>query len=578
MIYYIVSLLILTVIAFKFFGNSTPKDINKYKFLFRNDIFSSAKKETQKGSEKYQLAPVMRGKAYKPYYVYYPEKEQYLVCSRLEPFGFRRYDAYAPPFKKEITSHVLLDNKGEVLQSFDAEFNFSHRSGIFFTQDFYINWLDSGDTTKLSYAGVYNKDIKMNKIQFADKFRELYAKAAYTEYVNLRTKYSDDIGKGIVFKIKEEWHILLDAVMDSRIYAGNLKENERTGVHSYIYSLKFDYNDPDYKLINPYPQSPPLIKSVYLETNNSRPYRFNSKATHDGLKLVKYQKLSSTGWQGVAAIKGIPIFVPGTGEGIAYMKYKIGNETIHFKIPDVTKYDYRSVYNLGVRTFKIPTELQITAPLVFIESMQNFAHYQRIGGGVYVIKPCKISEYNVSSLPKGISEERYGKLPLSLQVALLDIEGTTELKTEEWYPEIKLLSNLKYLKITGMIAVLSEDISVLKKLEVLDLRSCGIKVIPNEIVELKELKILDLFSNNLNSFPLEICKLKELTHLNIGFNNIVEIPSCISNLSKLRELDLLSLDAISLPETMVNMKELRIRRTEKLKETLANRFHFLFEE
>ncbi|MBE7661363.1 leucine-rich repeat domain-containing protein [Tenacibaculum finnmarkense] len=578
MIYYIVSLLILTVIAFKFFGNSTPKDINKYKFLFRNDIFSSAKKETQKGSEKYQLTAVMRGKAYKPYYIYFPKKEQYLVCSRLEPFGFRRYDAYAPAFKKEIISHVLLNNKGEIVQDFDAEFNFSQRSGMFFTDEFYINWLDSGDTTKLSYAGVYNKNVKMNKLQFADKFRELYAKAAYTEYVNLRTKYSDDIGKGIVFKIKEEWHILLDAVMDSHINAGNFKENERTGVDSYTYSLKFDYNDSDYKLTNPYPESPPLIKSVYLETNNSRPYRFNSKVTHDGLKLVKYQKLSSTGWQGVAAIKGIPLFVPGTGEGIAYMQYQTGKETIRFKIPDVTKYDYRSVYNLGVRTFKIPAELQLNAPLIFIESTQNFAHYQRVGGGVYVIKPCKISEYNVSSLPKGIGEERYGKLPLSLQVALLDLEGTTELKIKEWYPEIKFLSNLKYLKITGIIDVLPDDISALKKLEVLDLASCGIKVIPNEIVALKELKILDLFSTNLNSFPLGICKLKELTHLNIGFNNIAEIPSCISNLSKLRELNLLSLDAISLPETMVNMKELRIRRTEKLKETLPENFHFLFKE
>ncbi|WBX72718.1 hypothetical protein PG913_07305 [Tenacibaculum pacificus] len=577
MIYYIISLLILIVIAFKIFGNSVPKDINKYKFLFRNDIFSSSKKEAQKDSKVYQLAPVMRGKAYKPYYIYFPEKEQYLVCSRLEPFGFRRYDAYAPPFKKEIISHVLLNNKGEIIQSFDAEFNFSHRSGMFFTQDFYINWLDSGDTTKLSYAGVYNKDVKMNKIQFADKFRELYAKSDYTEYVNLRTKYSDDIGKGVVFKIKKEWHILLDAVMDSHIYAGNFKENEKTGVDSYIYSLKFDYNDPDYKLTNPYPQSSSLIKSVYLETSNSRPYRFNSNATNDGLKLVKYQKLSSTGWQGIAAIKGIPIFVPGTGEGIAYMQYKIGNETIHFKIPDVIKYDYRSVYNLGVRTFKIPAELQITEPLVFIESMQGFGNYQRIGGGVYVVKPCKISEY-ISSLPKDISEERYSKLPLSLQVALLDLEGTTELKTEEWYPEIKLLSNLKYLKITGMIPILPDDISVLKKLEVLDLGSCRINDISDKIAELKELKVLNLFSNNLNGFPLQICKLKELTHLNIGFNNIGEIPSCISNLSKLRELNLLSLDSISLPETMVNMKELRIRRTENLKETLPENFHFLFKE
>ena len=554
-------------IAFKAFSGSGSKDLNKYKFLFRNDIFSSTKNDKNKDETGYQLAPVMRGYAYRPYYVYFSERKQYLVCSRLEPSSLRRYDAYAPPHKEEIIRHVLLDSKGQIVQRLDTKFKYSINTGMFFTQSFYMNWLETGDTTKLPYAGIYNKDIKMNSIQFADKFRELYAKADYIEYVEMSRLRGDSIGNSVVFKIKQEWYILLNGWNSSHIYAGNLKEDKRTGVDSYTYTLKFDYYDPDRKRKNPYPQSLPLVKNVYLETNDPTPYRFNKMDKHDGLKLAKYKKLSSTGWQGVAEIKGIPIFVPGTGEGVAYMEYKIGKETIHFKIPDVTKYDFRSVYNLGVRSFKIPAALQFKESLVFIESMQNFAHYHRVGGGIYVIKPRTSTKSNTSVLPKGISEDRYASLPLSLQVALVDVEGTSELKTKGWYPEIKLFSNLKYLKITGGLDVFPEGISVFKKLEVLILKNCGMPSVSDELAELKHLKILNLYSNHLTSFPLIICQLEGLTHLDVGGgNDIREIPSCISNLSKLRELNLLFLGNIQLPETVDKMKGLIINRDEKLKE------------
>jgi hypothetical protein len=571
MIYYIILLIILAIITFKFFINAGPKDVNKYKFLFRNDIFSS----TKKGGTTYQLAPVMRGKAYKPSYLYFPDREQYLVYGSLEPFGFRRYDFYAPPHKVSVRSHVLLNSKGEVLQTLNANLNFSVQTGLFFTPEFYINWLESGDRTEIPYAGRYNQDMKMNSIQFADRFRELYAEADYIEFVNLRTQYSDRINAGVVFKIKQEWHILLDSENDSHIYAGNLKEDKRTEVDTYTYRLKFDYKDPDRDRTNPYPQSPPLLKSVYLETNDTRPSGFNRWASHDGLKMVKYQKFSSTGWHGIAEIKGIPIYVPGTKEGIAYMEYKTGKQRIHFKIPDVTKHDFFMTYNLGVRSFKIPSQLQLNESLVFIESTQNFAHFLRDGGGVYVLRPCATSECNTSSLPKGMKEERYAELPMSLQVALMDIEGTSQLQIAAWYPEIKLLGNLNYLRITGELDVFPDEISVLTKLEVLDLNTCRVQAISPKIAELKHLKLLNLYANGLDHFPEEICELTELTHLDIGANNISEIPNCISQLTKLRELNLLSLENISLPETMLSMKELRIKGAEELKEALPKKFHFL---
>lgn len=577
MILYILAAIIVLLLAFKLMANTPIKDLNKYKFLFRNDILSSAKKETQAGDTIYQLAPVLRGKVYRPFYIYLPEQEQYLVCSNVEHFGFRRYDPYAPPHPTIVDSHVLLNKKGEVLHHFDTSLNLSVRSGMFFTDKFYINWLQSGDTTRLSYAGIYNSDVKMDAIQFADKFRELHAKANYFEFVNLRTQYDDNIGQGIVFKINNEWHILLDGVRDSHIY-GQLLENDKTGVDTHRYSLKFDYKDSDRKLEDPYPQSEPLIKTTYLETNDTNPYHFNTWASHDGLKIVKYEKQSSTGWQGVAEIKGIPIFVPGTGEGIAFMTYKTPKGDIHFKIPDVTKYDYRSVYNLGVRAFKLPAEVKVDEPLVFIESTQNFAHYLRDGGGVYVIRPCLARDRKTSDLPNEITEERYNELPLSLQVALMDIHGTTQLKVGTWYPELLLLHNLSYLKITASLSALPDEIAALDKLEVLDLEGCGLESITPKIAELKHLKQLNLYSNRLTRFPLQICELKELTHLAIGGNDIHELPNTISKLNNLKKLNLLLLNDISLPETMVDMKKLRIERAGELKETLPAEFHFLFEK
>ncbi len=576
MILYILSILIVAMFAYNMIANSPPKNPNKYKFLFRNDVFSSSKKETQVGDTIYQLAPVMRGKVYRPSYLYLANTEQYLVHGSVEPFGFRRYDIYAPPHPQSVKKYVLLNKTGQIQYSFDTFFNFSNRSGMFFTDQFYINWLESGDTTRVAYGGIYNQDLKMNAIQFADKFRALYAQADYTEFVNLRTRYSDDIGQGVVFRIEQKWYILLDGVYNSHIY-GKLIENEKIGVDIIKYSLKFDYNDPDYKLKNPYPQSSPLIECTYLQTSDSHPYRFNRWASHDGLKMVRYEKQSSTGWQGIAAIKGIPIFVPGTGKGIAYMKYQTKKGGVYFKIPDVTKYDYRTIYNLGVRTFKLPKGLNVAEPLVFIESMQNFAHYLRDGGGVYVVRACS-AENNTSLLPVGISEERYNELPLVLQIALTDIEGASQLKVCTWYPEITLLHNLNYLNITDELDSLPDEISMLKKLEVLDLHRCGLRSISPKIVELHKLKAINLYSNQLGAFPLELCELKELTELSIGGNKITEIPDNISNLTKLRSLNLFLLDNISLPETMLSMTGLKIEEANELKETLPEKFHFLFNE
>jgi len=75
---------------------------------------------------------------------------------------------------------------------------------MFFTPEFCINWLESGYITKIPYAGVYNQDLKRNRIAFADAFRELYAQADYKGFVNLRTRYNDSITDGVVFKIKQD--------------------------------------------------------------------------------------------------------------------------------------------------------------------------------------------------------------------------------------------------------------------------------------------------------------------------------------------------------------------------------------
>lgn len=556
--------------------------LGRYKFLFRNTTYSDSADvyPTRKGI--YELAPVMRGRAYRPNYFFLPERNQYLVRSRLEFPRIPRFDPYAPAVKESVTRHVLLNEQGQVLRSLDTKINFSRYSGLFFADTFYIDWLQTGKSTQIPYSKIFNQDLSMSQEGFVACFRELYQSADYIEYINLRSQSDDVFESGVVFKIQGKWQILLSGLQDSRMRREYTEADEKTAIWEDLYRVAFDYYDPASKEKDPYPQSPASVQMIPLETNTANPYDYKNIVGRRELVMDKYLKENSTGWQGIAKVKGVPIYLPGSSTGIAFMRLHVGKETFRFKIPEVEKMDYFPRYNLGVRLFKVPENLQKKESLVFLESTQNSGE-DRPGGGIYVVRERQGENFPVASdLPEGISQERYAQLPLSLQESLLDIEGTTALsikggRMREWFPEIELFENLTYLLIRANLTEIPDGIAKLKKLQVLTLNSNNLKKISPEIGQLSQLKILDLFSNELESFPVGLLALKNLTDLSIGANDgITEIPAEITAMDSLRTLDLLLLNISSLPDAMAGMKQLTILRAEKLQQTSPAKFQHLF--
>ncbi|MGL1885167.1 MAG: leucine-rich repeat domain-containing protein [Reichenbachiella sp.] len=570
MLFKITLLLILVVglgIYFPFIAYSFKKNKANYKFLFRNTIYSEVKRNSEK--PRFELGAVMRGKTYKSSYLYIQDKDQYLVKSHLTFDEIHRSDEFSAPRRTRIHRFVLMDKSGQTIRTLDTDMNFSARSGLFYTPKYYVNWLEESDTTQIAYDVVFNEDLLMSKKDFGNKFRALYAEAEYIEYVHLRSSFNDLYESGVVFKINDKYTMLLSGVRDRRLFAGYHDEDEKTGVQPYPYKVSFDYYDPDYGLDNPYPNSPPSLRTVYLETQKANPFRFNSLTSKGELSLSKYEMKSKTGWQGVAVIGWLPIFVPGSESGTCYMKLNIDNHVFRFKIPEVEKLAYQPVYILGVRVFKLPKSIRNASSLSFVVSTQNTSHQIRPGGGVYVVRPTK--------------EIMQAELPISLQIALLDTKGTSELAIEsgkhhDWYPEIERLENLTYLNIRTRLEELPESIANLAKLKVLILPYNRLQRLPSNIEELRDLRILDLYANNLQGFPESICSLSKLIDLSIGGNNISNIPPEINQLTKLQTLGLLSLGINTLPATMLEMKQLSIKRNEALHERLTEEYDFLFED
>lgn len=571
------------MVALGFSFLSFSKNPDRYKFLFRNTIFSSGTDvyPTRKGF--YELAPVMRGRVYMPNYFFLPERNQYLVKSSLEFSQISRHDPYAPPGKKPVRRHVLLDAKGRILSSLDTDVNFSRHSGLFFGATYYIDWLQTGASTENPYTKIFNQDLRMSQETFVNSFRKLYMQADYIEYVRLRTHFDDEFEAGIVFKIQGKWQILLSGVDDSRMWHDYTEADERTAIWEDNYRVRFNYHDSSSHEEDPYPPSPASVQIIPLETDTPAPYRYKRLVGNRELIMDKYFKQEATGWQGIAEVKGLPIYIPGSSTGIAYMRLKLGKETFRFKIPEVEKADYLPVYNLGLRLFKLPKNVRSKSSLVFLESTQNGGE-DRPGGGVYVVREREGENFLTPSgdLPAGISEGRYAQLPLSLQESLLDIEGTTELSIEsgvelEWFPEIELLENLTYLRIRTGLSEVPDGIGKLNQLEVLILEGNRISTVSPSISKLKQLKILDLYSNNLKSFPEGLLELNNLEELSIGANDgVTEIPAKIVGLQSLRSLDLLLLNITSLPDAIAEMTNLRIMRAEKLQQILPEKFQHLF--
>lgn len=90
----------------------------------------------------------------------------------------------------------------------------------------------------------------------------------------------------------------------------------------------------------------------------------------------------------------------------------------------------------------------------------------------------------------------------------------------------------------------------------LDLRYCGLKVLPDTISELENLSHLDLSSNTLRSLPDSIGSLKQLRRLNLSGNELRSLPDTIGSLANLEGLFVSNNQLQALPDTIGQLNEL----------------------
>jgi hypothetical protein len=559
--YYIVSAGLVFAVLFYSFITNAIGFTSDYKFLFRK-IYSQEQKISPTRKPIFELTPLIQGDIYKPNYFYLPDRNQYLVKSSVEFADEMDTETGWPDRQKPTRRYLLLNHEAQVLESFDTDIYFSRYSGIFFSPDFYIEWIESRSTTPKSYARIVNQDLNLSKTDFVKAFQEMHAQAEYVEYVYLRgegSKYE----AGVVFKINGQWAILFSGIRQSYMNQVDTEENPKTGIWDQSYRVISGASAANF------PPSPPLMQLLPLESDIEDPYVFRNYPGAGDIKVSKFEKTHSESLFEVA--------------GIAYVSIKVDQSKFKVKIPDVLKLSIWPIYNLGVRVFKSP-KADLKNSLAFVEVTQNAGGSEiREGLGVYVVTERQGENFPiVNDVPEGITEDRFNQLPIALQKALITRETTRSLVIEEglneWLPEIELLENLTYLKINGRMTQLSESISKLKKLQMLYLSMNHVKQLPASFSQLTSLRYVDLSFTELERFPDVLLSLPELRKLDLGHNLFTEIPADINKLTHLIELDLSGAKITSLPDSMADMKQLTISTGQytEFHEQFPEKFQHLF--
>ena len=534
----------------------------KYKYLFRKVILSE--------SQQYELVPVLSGRVYKPGYFYLPAYEQYLVHSTVDKSGpFRFHKIHG---ESEDHVYVLLDAKGNIVRSFATELGFSTRSGSFYGATHYIPWIETGRTDSVPYDKIHNTDFHLDQKAFNQLLISLYNKAEYVEYISLKQSLDDDHQAGVVFKQKGRVELLLSGLRDRRLQRRYLESDSDNSLQEYFFTGTVANGKS-------YLSSPPTLKIQALHTRKNAP---SSRVNHGSSKpftVAAYNKQYSIALVGVAAIHGIPIFLPGYSEGTAYVNFKVNNDVFRIRILDVEKQAFIPAYNLGLRSLHLSENYQAD-PLVFMESGQNSGE-NRLGGGVYVVRHHDEQKLPSTDLPEGITEKQYDKLPVNLQAALMNPDESTELiiydkRITTWLTEIERLKNLTHLSYETSITEIPAAIANLDKLEVLNMNSCNIRSVSPKIGALKALRKLDLSGNEIREFPASLLSLHALEVLDIGDNPITTLPDEIGQLQSLTYLSVYSTALHDLPRSLISLDQLYINANKTLSSRLSEEYQHLF--
>lgn len=562
--------LVISIIYVLHPNNGESMDSSGYKFLFRNDIASyhDDPKPIKKGV--LEIAPVIRGDIYRPEYYYHPGSRRFIVYSTIfePPHRFELDQNKAADKKKWVDKfYALIDVDGKILSTVNEGYWLSRNSGVLFGKSSYIDWPASPSAGPVAYARVVNSNLDMSEDEWIEEFSRLYRKTSAVEFVGMAD--FNTYMNAALFRTGSDWTIMFSGRNDDAI-----REVYGEGPSSWRDSVRFRLNS-GLKGAGEYSEraGEALIRLV---SPVKEPYRFRNSFFSHTLKVVKFEEEYNSGWVSLFKIWRFVVSRPPERTGIAYVRLSVGKEFFLLKVPKAKTNDFYPGYNIGLRTLKLPDELSGHSKIVFLESTQNSQSGSdgREGRGVYVIRSRQGHNFTLpSDLPDGISEERFGFLPVKLQEALVNRKTAAGLELAgksitSWFPEIELLSELRYLEITNTgLSEIPDGIANLKKLKKLDLSSNSIKYVSTSIAELPVLEELDLSINDLSEFPIGVTGVKTLKRLYIGANKITKVPSEIVGLKNLELLDLMMLDIEQQPPAMAEMTKLKIDSAEKLQKT-----------
>jgi len=133
----------------------------------------------------------------------------------------------------------------------------------------------------------------------------------------------------------------------------------------------------------------------------------------------------------------------------------------------------------------------------------------------------------------------------------VDFSGMERLKT------LKISDYLRSVEGDNLESmVLSETISTLYNLTMLDLCETDLLALPQEIGRLQNLETLNIDGCMLDELPMSISKLAKLKTLHAQNNSLTEIVQDVGEMQSLTELDLFNNDLTTVPDSICNLPQL----------------------
>jgi Leucine-rich repeat (LRR) protein len=134
--------------------------------------------------------------------------------------------------------------------------------------------------------------------------------------------------------------------------------------------------------------------------------------------------------------------------------------------------------------------------------------------------------------------------------------GSTEISPFQLFKQLKDLSELQHLDISGCSIKDIVSFAKLTNLQILDLSENNIKSIPEGFGALNRLHTLNLRNNIIVNYPDVLNKIKSLKNLDLSYNNFKNLPEEFGDLNQMEELTLPA-GIADFPQSFVNLTNLR---------------------